>query len=494
MPGVSVARLARTARTARIAGSARVVLAVPPRRSAQRIRHNLAARLAGAVLLLLCASCQSAEEPPDRPNLVLIIADDLGYPYAGFMGDSVVQTPNLDRLAREGTLFRTGYVTSSRCRDSLLSIVTGLQPYQLKRHYAELASQRPRPTLPNLREIGSIPGLLQARQYRSFQAGKFWGGTYASAGFTDGTKSDETGGAPFMRSAGGAEGNAIGRTTMQPVYDFIDEHADEPFFLWFAPALPHNPMDAGAAYRDLYAGQGLSDSAIRYYANVSRFDAVTGELLKHLDECGLTERTIVVYLSDNGWQQGPHESYPTASGFTGHGPKGKGSLHELGFRTPIIFRWPGQVPAAAVHDHLVSTVDVFQTLLDYAGVEAPRNRRGTSLRQLIEHSAEFGPQILIGQMPDAALPGTSGGPASPASNEGAIEALQIAEGFFLRSDAWHFLWFPARERSELYSVVEDPDETRNVAASHPALVARFQQQILRWKAEMAEGVAQPSDG
>lgn len=488
MPGVSDARFAR------IAGNARVLLAVSPPRRARRTRSSLAARLAGAVLVLLSAGCQSAEAPPDRPNLLLIIADDLGYPYAGFMGDSVVQTPNLDRLAREGTLFRSGYVTSSRCRDSLLSIVTGLQPYQIKRHYAELASQRPRPTLPNLREIGSIPGLLQARQYRSFQAGKFWGGTYASAGFTEGTKSDDTGGAPFMRSAGGAEGNAIGRTTMQPVYDFIDQHAEEPFFLWFAPALPHNPMDAGARYRDLYAGQGLSDSAIRYYANVSRFDAVTGELLEHLEERGLTERTIVVYLSDNGWQQGPHESYPTAGGFTGHGPKGKGSLHELGFRTPIIFRWPGQVPAGAVYDQLVSTVDVFRTLLDYAGVDAPLNRGGTSLRQLIEEGAGFAPQILIGQMPDAAIPGTTGGPASPASNEGAIEALQIAEGFFLRSQAWHFLWFPTRERSELYSVVDDPDETRNVAASHPDLVARFQEQIRGWQAEMAEGIAQPADG
>ena len=148
----------------------------------------------------------------------------------------------------------------------------------------------------NIDHVDTLPRLLQSLGYISFQTGKWWEGNYKRGGFTDG-----------MSQGGrhGDEGLKIGRESMQPVYDFIDRATQEkkPFFVWYAPMLPHSPHNPPQRLLDHYRSQAPTEAIAKYWAMVEWFDETCGELLAHLDQQHLTNDTVVVYITDNGWIQ-----------------------------------------------------------------------------------------------------------------------------------------------------------------------------------------------
>jgi arylsulfatase A-like enzyme len=428
----------------------------------------------GALLAVVgLAGCRGEAPPP--PNIVLVIGDDLGYPDSGFMGSPIVETPNLDRLAREGVVFRNGYATASLCRPSLRSLLTGLHPLQWTARIRELESQGVRrPPAEAIRAFTTLPMLLAKRGYTSFQGGKFWEGSFSLAGFDAGMQlhgdgvNDSRDGTPF------------GRETLEPLWSFLDAHAHAPFFVWFAPMLPHLPHDAGEEYLRRYRDRGLGAPAVAYYANVTRFDAVVGDLVSGLERRGLLERTLLVYLADNGWDQRPD----APAGEAGlDGPRGKRTLYDLGFRTPIVLRWPGHVPAGAVRDELVSAVDLFPTLLDYAGVAAPPGLPGASLRPLLEDRGRWARRTLVEGMTD--LRGGAGVPPNRPRKE---------TGWFVRRGRWHYLWYEG-DGQELYDVVSDPREERDLARERPRLARRLRREIRAFRERIGATAADaPSSG
>jgi len=407
------------------------------------------------LLLVAIAGCAAPEAPP--PNLVLIIGDDHGYPYSGFMGDPIVRTAHLDRLAEGGTVFTTGYVTASACRPSLQSLLTGLQPIQVMLKGYDGFSD------PRWREE-TLPGLLARRGYASFQAGKLWDWGYRTAGFSAGTKRDPPRGPWLLQWMGGVESLKIGRRTMEPVFEFIDAHRAQPFFLWLAPKLPHVPMQAPGRYLRRYQGIGLSRSAEVYYANITRLDDVVGALVDHLDLRGLRERTLIVYLSDNGWQQGPDEELADLP--ARRGPKGKASMYELGFRTPIVFNWPGHVPAGVVRDDLVSALDLVPTLLDYAGLQTPADRMGLDLRPALESGAAVPRQYLFGGRWSEVL---------------TLAASPRGLAYFARGSRWHYVWYPNADADELYDIERDPVEDHDLSDARTEVVAELRARIEDWR-------------
>jgi uncharacterized sulfatase len=425
-------------------------------------------RAAVAILLaaaaLAPAACQRADEAP--PNLVLIIGDDHGYPDSGFMGSQIVQTPNLDRLAREGTVFRNGYATASICRPSLRSLLTGLHPVQWDARLAQLRREGSvRTPAEAILGFTTLPALLRTRGYASFQGGKFWEGSYSLAGFDAGMQL--TGDGVFRTE----EGKTLGREEgIAPVQRFLEAHAGRPFFLWFAPMLPHVPHDAPEAYRALYRGRGLTPDAELYYANVTRLDAVVGELRAELERRGLLERTLLVYLSDNGWDQAPDYAREHA---LHDGPRGKGTLYDLGLRTPIVFHWPGHVPEGIARDELVSAVDLVPTLLDYAGAAAPAYLPGKSLRPLLEGHARWERETVID-----GISGPRGGLGHPP------DQTRSEPGWHLRTGRWHYLWFEG-DGDELYDLEADPREQHDLARAHAPLVRRLRQSIASWRKRMS---------
>jgi uncharacterized sulfatase len=272
---------------------------------------------------------------------------------------------------------------------------------------------------------------------------------------------------------------------MQPLWDFLETHREQPFFVWFAPKLPHTPHDPPEELLSLYANAGLSEAARRYYANITRFDRLVGELIERLEQLELRESTLIVYLSDNGWEQGPRETNRVKQ--LG-GPRGKSSMYELGFRTPVVVSWPGVVEGGRKLDALVSEVDLFTTLLDFAGVRAPADRTGVNLRPALLGEPGSSRGTVIGSMSSLRPPAA----AEAARADPSADLVRAERAFFLRDASWRYIWYPQHKRygdrapGELYRIDADPLETRDVAADHPELVARFRHEITRWREDVTE--------
>lgn len=404
--------------------------------------------------LLLGRAARAADSRP--PNVVLIIGDDHGWPYSGFMGDPIARTPNLDALAAQGTTFTNAHNPVSVCQPSLRALLAAVHTVQWRRKTEALASVLGR--LPRRSEVAhfrTVARELGRRGYRSWEGGKFWEGTFATAGFTHGLATSISPG--YFGSVGdqfGREGWSE-NTALAPLQAFLDEAADDPFFLWVAPMLPHLPYDAPALFRAPYQQLGLSNAEVGYYANVSWLDALIGRLLAELQARGLRDDTLIIYVSDNGFE------IDTMVG-SGHG---KGTLYELGTRTPLIFNWPGNVPAGVIRDDLVSTLDVPATVLDFAGADQLGDGDARSLRSAIASGAPVGRDQIVSELP--------GGPA----NNG---------GFWVRTPQWRYV-AAADGPEELYEIALDPFEALDVAALHPGLLEQFRADVSTWRAQMALG-------
>jgi arylsulfatase A-like enzyme len=161
------------------------------------------------------------------------------------------------------------------------------------------------------------------------------------------------------------------------------------------------------------------------------------------------------------------------------GPRGKFSIYENGFRTPMIVSWPGTLPAGRRDDSLVSALDLMPTLLDFAGVASPPpERNGLSLRGLLEGRASVPRERLIGGMRDLRVP--------PDERDGTrLLGIREESGFFLREPAWRYVWMPERGVEALYAIDEDPWEQHDLSARHPERVARSRAAVQAWRRRMA---------
>lgn len=411
----------------------------------------IGAVVAGTVLLSLVAA-----DSADRPNVVLIVGDDMGWTDFGFMGSSVVRTPHLDRLAAESAFFPNAYVPTSLCRASLATLLTGQYPHE----HGVCGNDPPEGVdrarmLPFIGRAPAIPRLLGAAGYASFQTGKFWEGHYRNAGFTEGMTT---------RGRHGEEGLAIGRQTMAPIDDFLESHRDKPFFLWYAPMLPHEPHNPPERFLSEYAVPGRHPKLARYYAMCAWFDETCGQLLDSLEREGLAERTLVVFVVDNGWIQ---EISPTRTTRGWFAPKSKLSPYDGGLRTPLLFRWPGKL-APCRREELVSTIDVAPTILAACGAPVPSQMSGVNLipiargERALERDAVQG-AIFLHSAVDL---------ENPARN---------VTHRWIRRGEWKLIQPAAEDKApELYNVATDPHEEQNLASTKPDLVRELVGRLDQW--------------
>jgi uncharacterized sulfatase len=415
------------------------------------------------------AAASGAERPP---NIVWIVSDDHGWGDYSFMGQPRIRTPQLDRLASQSLVFRRGYSVTSMCRPSLAAMLTGRYPHQTGitsndpprprgRQRAEMsgdaAYQELRRRMNDLiGGVPTLPRLLAGRGYVSFQAGKWWEGHFSTGGFTHGMSLGD----PAHGGRSGDAGLAIGRETMQPIFDFVDraQRAGRPFFVWYAPMLPHAPHDPPERLLARHRDEAPTPFVARYWASVEWFDETCGRLLEFLDERGLRDDTIVVYAADNGWVQSPDAEKPLRS---------KGTAYDAGVRTPILIRWPGRV-APQQSDRLASTIDLAPTLLNAAGIAAPADMPGVDLLDaaaVARREAIFG-EIFRHSAVDLTRP-----------------AASLRQRWLVAGD-WKLI-VPDPTNSphgeiELYQLAADPAERENLAARESARVELLRGKLDEW--------------
>jgi N-acetylgalactosamine-6-sulfatase len=450
-------------------------------------------RLPGLIGWVLIGVSVVLAQTPSQPNIIFILADDLGWGDLGVYGHERLKTPNLDRMAAQGTLWTNFYVNGSVCSPSRAAFFTGQYParHRIHGHYAAREQNDTRgmsswlePTVPNLAT------LLKSAGYRTAHIGKWHLGNDANGPATRAYGFD------FVGSSEGGAGVRKddpyyrARSTalfVEEALKFIQEKRDQPFYLQLWTLVPHatlNPTPEQMQPFDRLTAANLPGKSAEtiFYASVADLDTQVGRLLAELDKLGLSENTLVIFSSDNG----PEDIHVTNAGHSGVGSAGpfrgrKRSLYEGGVRVPFIARWPGQVAAGKVDDtSVVAGVDFLPTLCKLAGVKIPATH------------------TLDGEAMDDVLLGKARARTKPLLWEWRFrvfgEPFHRSPQLAIRDGDWKLLMNPDRSRVELYDIRRDPTQLDNVADKHPEVVARLSKQVLDWQKTLPPGPIEPVAG
>lgn len=470
------------------------------------MRAAISALVIAAGLLASCSTATQDTTTAERPNVIVILADDLGYGDTSAYGSKIIRTPNIDALAASGVRFTRGYVSHPVCAPSRAAMLTGR--YQVRFGYEFNPVGRDRSGGVEITET-MAPALMQKAGYATGMVGKwhlgqsqgyhpldrgfeeYYGVTAGASSFLIDLKdgddyyvppgSEESVRVPGSQVAGQTPVEEMrylrerapvtrGREVVQePGYlteaftreavDFIGRHKDKPFFLYVAHTAPHTPLQATKKYLDRY--RNVEDRGQRVYAAmVSALDDSVGAIREKLKSEGIADKTLIVFLSDNGcagYVLGACTNAPL-SGF-------KAEHLEGGVRVPFIVSWPDAIPAGRVDDRLVSALDILPTALVAAGAQPPANLDGQDFMKIIR-------------------------------SDGAPQTRQL----FWRAGPTHAvidgnmkLWVSetiepdgsAGTHTMLYDLGRDPAERRNLATENPAEAERLKQMFATWSAGMS---------
>jgi len=427
-------------------------------------------RFVGVCVIVATVSAWAAKPP----NVVMIISDDQMWTDYSFMGHPHIQTPALDKLASQSLTFTRGYVPDSLCRPSLMTMITGLYPRQHKvvgndpppapgkkknRNDPDYLKRRIQ-YLEHVANVPTLPRMLAEKGYLSHQSGKWWEGSYQQGGFTHGmTHGDRTKGGRH-----GDNGLKIGRDGMKPVFEFIDmaQKEDKPFFMWYAPFLPHTPHNPPKDLFEKYKKVAPSASIAKYGAMCEWFDQTCGQLLDYLDKKDLAKDTLIVYVCDNGWINQQNRS--------AYAPKSKRSQYDGGTRTPIMFRWPGKIEPKMDKRRLCNSIDLAPTILAACGLKPTADMQGLNA---MDDAAVTAREAIFGEIFEHDIEHMT----DPAPS---LKWRWVIDG------DWKLI-VPYAERKamknapvELYNLAEDPHEEKNLASKHPDKVADLTKKLDAW--------------
>ena len=448
------------------------------------------------LLCLLASFACLASAAERKPNFIFILADDLGWGDLGCYGHPHIKSPNLDRLAKEGTLFTQFYVNGSVCSPSRCAFFTGQYPsrHKIHGHYAAPEQNTARgmsqfldPKVPN------AAALLKSAGYATAHIGKWHlgsnsGGPDPGAYGFDFVGSGEKGGAgiladdPFYR----AKSTEL---FVNEALKFVETNKDKPFYLQLWTLVPHatlNPtpeqLKPYSRFRAGGANFPHASAAEIFYASVTDLDTHVGRLLDGLEKLGIAKDTLILFSSDNG----PEDIHVGNAGHSGVGSAGpfrgrKRSLYEGGIRVPGIIRWPGKVPAGKIDDtSVVAGVDWLPTVCHLAGVKLPVTHRpdGEGMADVFQGQSRARTTPLLWEW------------RFRIAGEPFHHSPQLA----IREGDWKLYLNPDRSRIELYDLKRDLTQLNNVAEKQPDLVARLSEKALAWAKELPPGPRDPGAG
>ncbi len=449
-----------------------------------------------AIGVCLIDAGAAPQTPPGAPNIILIQADDLGYGDLSVYGQSQFATPNLDRLAREGTRFTQYYSGSTVCAPSRAALMTG--------QHTGHGWIRGNGDIPLRPEDVTVGMALSAAGYRTAVIGK-WGlgvpgttgqpdlkGFQHSFGFMDHRHAHRQFTDHLYRNservAVDADREYVGDLFTGEAARFIERSDPRPFFIYLNYTVPHAELRApddslqafsgkfpekpfvNAAADGRKAGAGFENPSLGYRsqpapraafaAMITRMDRDVGRLTELVRTRGLDQRTLFLFISDNG----PHREGGADPGFfnSSGGLRGiKRDLYEGGIRVPMIARWTGTVPAGRVSDHVWAHWDMLPTLAELAGARAPDGIDGRSMARALKGQAQPSQDFLYWEFHE--------------------RGFQQA----VRMGTWKAVRLKKDGPLELYDLARDPTEQTDLAAAHPEVVARIERYLADARTESA---------
>jgi arylsulfatase A len=444
------------------------------------------------LLLSLCAfGALCGESFAEKPNIVFIMADDLGVYELGCYGQKLIRTPSVDRMAAGGTKFTQFYAGSPVCAPSRCVLMTGKHPGHAAVRNNKATPPEGQHPLPA--EEVTIAELLQAKGYATGAMGKWGLGMWDTTGsplkqgfdhffgyncqshahthyptylYRDGERFE-------LPGNDGVTGDTYSHDLFeQEALKFIDTYKDRPFFLYLPFTIPHVaiqvPEDSLAEYKGKLGSDPPYDGTINgrksylphpapragYAAMVTRMDRTVGRVLDKLKELKLDEKTLVIFTSDNGPTHNVGGADSTFFQSAGHLRGFKGSLYEGGIRTPFVAYWPGTVPAGQECDVPLAFWDVLPTLAELAGADAPPGIDGISfVPALTGQGEQKRHDFLYWEFP------AYGGQQVVIAGDWKAVRQNLAKGII---------------QTELYNLKNDPSESQDVAAEHPDIVKRLE--------------------
>ena len=438
-------------------------------------------------LFVLChtrAPAAFAAQPSPRPNILVIVADDLGYADLGLHGGREIPTPHLDALARAGTRFTSGYVSAPYCSPSRAGFLTGRYQtnfgHEFNPHVGDEATLglplAERTIADHLRAAGYATGLI-GKWHQGFNAAHhpqsrgfddYFGFLVGAHNFTlrrDAAPKFGTANSQNLiyrgREVQPLDGFATTVFTDEAIA-FTERHAAQPWFLYLAYNAVHTPLEIDPAVAARVPA-AVTDPARRgYLALLLGLDDSIGRLRAHLEKTSRTKDTLIVFFSDNGGAgRKPFFAYNTGVNTPFRGDKGQ--VLEGGIRVPFFATWPGRIPAGRTFDHPVIALDVLPTALAAAGAPIPAGLDGVNLLPHLVSATSL--------------------PAAPHADLFWRFGPQRA----VRRGQWKLAdWrdFEAKTQSgwQLFDLAADPGESRDLAAQHPALVRELSAAWEKWNA------------
>ncbi|MHC4117750.1 MAG: sulfatase family protein [Planctomycetota bacterium] len=423
------------------------------------------------------------------PNIVLFIADDMGWDDCGAYGHPTIRTPNIDGLAAQGMRFTNAFLTASSCSPSRASILTGRYPHSTdaeQLHWPLPAEQR------------TFVERLKNAGYWTAAVGKWHLGDLVKDRFDLVREADVSG---FQLPTGADKSKRVMVAKEKSgcehwVSTLRGRPRDRPFFLWLAALDPHRDYERGIISKphrseDVRVPPYLPDvpevreELALYYDEITRLDGFVGDVLKELEAQGVEENTFVLFISDNGRPF----------------PRDKTTLYDGGIKTPWLVRWPGKVPAASVCEQLVNSVDIAPTVLGLAELEIPSSFQGCSFTPLLtdpsskirdyvyaeDHWHDYEDltravrseryKYIRNDYPD--LPAT---PPADVGRSPTFKAMQHLRARGKLDDTQMACFAKPRAAEELYDVANDPHEMHNLAGDsrYASVLKEFRRALSEW--------------
>ena len=460
------------------------------------MRLSLLAIVACSCLFPMNAEAETFEIK--HPNIVFLLADDLGWTGLNCFGSDLYETPNLDRLAAGATKFTNAYAACTVCSPTRASVMTGMYPARLRctdfiagqhRPFAKMLvpdwTKQLEPRHVTLAEAVRMSGYrtahigkwhLNAKGDEASQTDAKSQGFDVSISRPAGTKGY------FLKEGTRSEDgtNYLTGWLTDQACEFIDDNSQKkPFFLYFAYNVPHTPIQGRDDLVDYFAGK-VDKNAIHknptYAAMVKAMDESIGRILEALELNGLSKDTVIIFTSDNGGltqRNGKHD------GFTENLPlrRGKGSAYEGGVRVPTIVHWPGVTKAGAVCDEPIMTIDYYPTLLEMLGIngDAKHNRSidGRSIKPLLEDPNASIDRNLYWHYPHY-----------HAGGDGPYSAV--------RAGNFRLVEFHEDQSVQLFDLAKDLGEQTDLAAAMPKQVDALRKQLHQWRESVAAQMPTPN--